>query len=396
MGSGNYSRHHVAADASTLRGVAIKEVFVLDDFMSDLATLVGFRTEVCRNRPEFERANAWIKDFLVDVPIDPVEFDCQGLKSMIVKPVDSQRPRMIGDGHVEVVPAPDHLFELKERDGYLHGRGVADMKTQVLALLYTMRTLGKSEDHKDFWLVLSEDEEVGSEAGAVVVVDYLQAEGLLPPVVFAPDGGPNFGYVEKEKGITTFTVTAPGVAAHASRPYLAENAIHNLYSVAQALLGRFPAPVDEQDWRPSVAMTQMTAGDAPNRIPDSATGVFDLRFTEASTPEEIRGEVARIVEELGAGVEFEKVDAAAYYPKEAPAAREFIELLTQVGEGSPDIIHSAGASSGRIYAAAGDVHVLMSNPNACGAHGEDEWVAVGSLEPYYHLVLATASMESFR
>ncbi len=41
---------------------------------------------------------------------------------------------------------------------------------------------------------------------------------------------------------------------------------------------------------------------------------------------------------------------------------------------------------------AGDVHVLMSNPVACGAHGNDEWVAVDSIEPYYRLVRAIAAM----
>jgi succinyl-diaminopimelate desuccinylase len=367
--------------------------FGLDSFIDDLTTLVGFRTEVCRNRSEFERANQWIKDFLHGLPLEFVEFDCNGLTSMIIKPVGSERPRMIGDGHIEVVPGPDRLFDLRQASDYLHGRGVADMKTQVLAMLYAVRDLALSGDHRDFWVVLGEDEEVGSAAGAAVVVDYLVAEGLLPSVVFAPDGGPNFGYVEKEKGIATFTVTARGVAAHASRPYLADNAIDNLYAVATALRDRFPDPADEQDWRPSVAITQVTAGDAANRIPDSAEGIFDLRFTEASTPDEIRTEVARIATDMDAEVSFEKVDAAAYYPKEAPVAQRFIELLTAAGGGPPDIIHSAGASNGRIYAGAGEVHVLMSNPAACGAHGEDEWVAVDSLEPYYRLVLATASME---
>lgn len=376
--------------------MAVDENFDLDEFIADLAVLIGFRTEVCRNRDEFERANEWIKELLADVPAEYVEFDCHGLKSMIVKPTTSLAPRMIGDGHIEVVPGPDHLFELRTEGGYLHGRGAADMKTQVLTLLYAFRRLAGSDDHKDFWLVLSEDEEVGSEAGAAVVVEYLVTEGLLPPVVFAPDGGPDFGYVEKEKGIATFTVTASGVAAHASRPFLAENAIHNLYAVFQALKIRYPDPQNEQDWRPSVALTQVIAGDAANRIPDTATGVFDLRFTEAASPDEMRAEVTRIVGEMGAKVEFTKADAAAYYPKEAPVAQRFIQLLTEAGDGPPEIIHSAGASTGRIYAAAGDVHVLMSNPIACGAHAEDEWVAVESLEPYYRLVLATASMESFR
>ncbi len=90
--------------------------FDTDAFIDDLATLVGFRTEVCRNRGEFERTNRWIREFLAGLPMEYVEFECHGLTSTIIKPADSPRPRMIGDGHIEVVPAADHLFELRRAD----------------------------------------------------------------------------------------------------------------------------------------------------------------------------------------------------------------------------------------------------------------------------------------
>jgi len=73
------------------------------------------------------------------------------------------------------------------------------MKTQCLVMV-VLRKLIDEGNHNDFWLLFSEDEEVGSANGVRIVLDYLSSKNLLPQVVFAPDGGPDFAYVEKEKG----------------------------------------------------------------------------------------------------------------------------------------------------------------------------------------------------
>ena len=372
----------------------MNEITELDEFIGDLRDLVSFRTVVCENPGEFRKANEWIRTFFAGSGVEFIEFRTGQLTSTIIKPTDSVRPSMIGDGHIEVVPASPGQFTLRRRGGKLWGRGTADMKTQVLAMMHVMRSLVAAGQHHDFWLVLTEDEEVGSQGGAVVVIDHLVGEGLLPPVVFAPDGGPNFGYVEKEKGIATFTVTSKGVAAHASRPYLATNPIDAMFDLAGVLKDAFPDPVDESDWRPSIAMTGIGAGTASNRIPAECRAVFDLRFTEEESPRTVRDTIESLVGRFDASVSFEKVEPTAYYPKEAPAARRFLRLLEDVSGTPPPIIHSAGASNGRHYAAAGDVHVLMSNPMACGAHGEAEWVSEDSLLPYIDLVHRTATIEA--
>ena len=367
--------------------------FDLDRFLDDLETFVSFRTVVCENPDEFRRANAWIRGFFDPGTTEFVEFACHGLTSTLIKPRDSARPRLLGDGHVEVVPGDDDLFRLREENGVVTGRGVADMKTQCLMMIWVLRRLIEEGDHNNFWLLFSEDEEVGSQYGVALVVDHLHREGLMPPVVFAPDGGPDFAYVEKEKGICTFEIETRGTAAHASRPYLGDNAIDRMYSLDADLRRHFPNPKREEDWVASLSMTTIAAGEATNQIPDSCRAGFDLRLTEASSVEEIQETIRGVAGEHGAELRFLQTDPATYYPKEAPVARRYLEVLRRAAGREPRILHSAGASNGRLYVKADpSVHVLMTSPRMGSAHAETECLDAGSLESYYQLVYETARL----
>jgi succinyl-diaminopimelate desuccinylase len=124
-------------------------VFDRSSFLADLETFVGFKTVVCQNPDEFRRANKWIRSFFDPTRADFQTFDCHGLSSTIIKPRGSERPRILGDGHIEVVPGEEALFTMRERDGVVVGRGVADMKTQCLMMMYVLRDLLNEGDHHD-------------------------------------------------------------------------------------------------------------------------------------------------------------------------------------------------------------------------------------------------------
>ena len=366
-------------------------MFDQQQFLDDLKTFVAFKTVVCDNPEEFRKARAWIKNFFDAEKTDFVEMDYSGLTSLLIKPKNSPRPNILGDGHIEVVPGPDHLFDLVENGGHLSGRGVADMKTQCLMMMYVLRQLIAEGCPNDFWILFTEDEEVGSDHGVRKVVNYLCEHGMTPRAVFAPDGGPDFAYVEKEKGIMTFVVATTGVAAHASRPFLGDNAIDKMMGFNDTLTRRFPNPRNEQDWVVSVSMTTIAAGNAPNTIPDRCVAAFDLRLTEKENVDDLVAEIEAIGRRYDAAIDFRETDVATYYPREAPIAQQYIDILRRVSGKEPQILHSNGASNGRLYVAKNpNVHVLMSNPTVVGAHGEEECLVAASLEPYYRLVLETA------
>ena len=322
-------------------------MFDLNQFIADLDTFVGFKTCVDINPIEFEQARDWIRAFYDSTHTEFIELEFEGYSSLLIKPAGSRRPRVLGDGHIEVVYGPEEQFKLKQRGERLFGRGVADMKTQCLMMMTVQRELIAEGNHSDFWVLFSEDEEIGSSNGAKRVIEYLCSHDMKPQIAFVPDGGLNFGYVEKEKGILRFSVSMPGQAAHASRPFLGENAIEKMVAFYRLLQTRFPIPSSETDWRTSLVMTSISGGEADNKVPERCIAGFDARLTEHEVVDEVIDSIKEIARPFGAEIAIAAVDKATYYPRKTPVARRFIDILRRVSGQEPAILWTNGASNGR-------------------------------------------------
>lgn len=366
---------------------------MLTQFLADLETFVGFKTCVDLNPGEFTQARAWIKAFYDPARTEFIELDFDGYTNLLIKPKASARPRVLGDGHIEVVYGPEAQFVLERRGEHLFGRGVADMKTQCLTMMTVQRDLIAQGKHNDFWVLFSEDEEIGSAHGAKRVIEYLCSHDMKPQIAFVPDGGADFSYVEKEKGILRFSVTMPGLAAHASRPFLGENAIEKMAEFQRRLQVRFPGPRSEEDWVSSMVVTRIEGGEAENQIPGRCVAGYDARLTEEQDIDEAVALLKDLARPLGAEISIHSADPATYYPRQSPVARRFLDVLHRVSGREPAIVWTNGASNGRFYLAQdARISVLMSNPTGAGAHADGESLEIASIEPYYELVLATAQL----
>lgn len=363
-------------------------------FADDLAALVGFRTEVCRNPDEFRRANEWIlEQVLGDVEVDVDSHECDGLTTLVIRRAGSPRPVLLADTHLEVVPAADdHAFTLRRDGDRLVGRGTADMKTQLLAVLHVLRDRLRRGEPDDLWLVVSQDEEVGSRAGTAVVLDDLRERDLLPPVAFVPDGGPDFTAVVAEKGVVHARAVATGPGAHGSRPWLAPNPIATLCAVHEALGEQWPDPDGEDDWRPSVTLARLEGGHAANRVPDRAEAVFDVRFPADVDQGEVVQVLRRVAADHDVDLELDNLAQATSYDLTTPLGAAWLGALAAVaGRDEAPTVRTAGASNGRFWHSAG-AEVLMANPTSGNAHAADEWVAVDALEPFVQLVDRTVTL----
>jgi acetylornithine deacetylase/succinyl-diaminopimelate desuccinylase-like protein len=215
-----------------------------------LQRLVRFNTvnPPGNERPAIEYLAAWLQD--------------AGFETELLAAVD-ERPNLVADlrgkadgptlcylGHVDTVLAdPDDWrhdpWSGDVDDGYLWGRGALDMKSQVAAEAVAGASLARAgwrpaEGHLK--LVFVADEETGGDVGAHWLTDNhpdkVRCEMLINEGgghQFEADGSRYYGVCCGEKGIFRFTVTARGIAGHASLPRTGENALLKLAPVLERL-----------------------------------------------------------------------------------------------------------------------------------------------------------------
>jgi acetylornithine deacetylase/succinyl-diaminopimelate desuccinylase-like protein len=224
-----------------------------DETAEVLSSLIRFKTV---NPPGNEReCLEWLAGYLEDAGLT-VELDG----------AESERPNLVatlrtGDGpalgylsHVDTVLADAQDWSADPwgaeiRDGYLYGRGTIDMKNQTAAEAVAIARLAKHPNFKGtLKLIAVSDEETGGVLGAKWIteerpdlsrVDYLLNEG---GGAVMPYGDRRlYGVCVAEKGTFRFNVRTAGVAAHASVPGLAENALVKLAPLITQLAERRPS-----------------------------------------------------------------------------------------------------------------------------------------------------------
>src|SRR3954454_13790314 len=338
----------------TVLGMSLAEE-LQEETAEVLARLIRFRTV---NPPGNERAcQEWLAGYLEDA----------GLECELVGAAP-QRPNLVarlarGDGpalgylsHVDTVLADaedwsEDPWGAQRRDGRLYGRGAIDMKSQTAAEAVAAAHLARSGARfaGELKLISVVDEETGGTLGAKWVteehpelsrVDYLLNEGAGAVM---PYGDRRlYGVCVAEKGTFRFCVRTTGVAAHASVPGLAENALlklapaivrlgagkpgYDLTEAARALvagLGEDPddpgaalrrvaaveprlAPLVDAALRVTFAPTMVSAGEKINVIPARAEVRVDCRV-----PPGMGEDVAlrRVREVLGGDFELEFTEA---------------------------------------------------------------------------------------
>lgn len=340
-------------------------------FLLDLKKFISFRTETGAYTKEFDRCFAWIKAFFKGLKVEFVSVESGGFKSLIIKPKNSKKPKVLGLGHIDVVPAEEEQYEMTEKDGWIYGRGVADMKLQNLVMIYSFLELEKSKLEHDYWLALTSDEEVGGFNGARAVADYLADNEQVPDIVFAPDGGHGFQFQETEKGVAHFKIVSKGSSAHGSRPWLGDNALTKIVKFAEHMESVFPIPENEQDWRPTLSLNKITGGTATNKVPDYAEALFDGRLTEIFTIGGFEDFVLTEAKRFGLEGQLIAAGDVMHSPSSNPIAKEFISLIESVVDRKVSAVKSSGASDARFFSKLNSV-ILMTNPTVRGMHERSE------------------------
>ena len=309
-----------------------------------------------------------------------------GYESLVALPEGIDAPEILLCGHLDVVehPEPDS-YRSEVRDGRIFGPGAGDMKGQVAILLELLRQLHQEQPGISVGLAITSDEERGGENGVRFLVDDV---GLRCGAAIIPDGGSLTDVTVEEKGILHLRVVAEGHSAHAARPWLGKNPIERLVAglgaVRRGFDEKIPANLDPDDtathWFPTCSVTIVeTPNDSPNRIPDVATAVLDVRFPPPDTVETM---TAFVAERLGQGLVLEEIVSAE--PTHLAPDPAFVDVVGKVTGESAQLINSSGGSDGRFFSAHG-IPVMLSRPHVGNLHGKDEWIEIDSMGAYYEI-----------
>lgn len=340
------------------------------------------------DRPE-ERRRCFqlIRNHLEEVPgIELTMLEKSGYESLVVLPTGVKDPCVLICGHLDVVHHPDpDSYRSEIRDGRIYGPGAGDMKGQVAIMIELMRHFGYEYPSKEVGIAITSDEERGGENG----VKYLVEEaGLRCEFAVIPDGGSLNEIIVEEKGILHLAVSATGCSAHAARPWLGVNALDRLLESLNRLKECFGSAVPdnvttedhESHWFTSCTNTMVSSpNDSPNRVPESATAVLDIRFIPPTTSAEVLSTVRGLLSE---GVTAEPIVSAE--PTHLAPDEQFASITAEVTGESVSLLRASGGSDGRFFSAKG-IPVMLSRPGVGNLHGRDEWIDIDSMVSYFHI-----------
>jgi len=296
-------------------------------------------------------------------------------------------------GHTDVVPTgpreawSSDPFAPVERDGFLYGRGTADMKGSVAAFVTAIEAFVAA--HPDapgsIAVLLTSDEEGPATDGTVKVVEALKARGEAIDycVVGEPSSVARLGDMIKNgrRGTLSGVLGVRGVQGHIAYPHLARNPIHQVAPAIAELAGiewdagnaYFPAT----SWQCS----NVHAGTgAANVIPGALELQFNWRYSTESTRESL---IARLEEVLRRhGLDYSLAWLPEGKPFLTPHGR-LVHVVTEVvREASgvvPELSCAGGTSDGRFIATICRELVELGPVNAT-IHQIDERVAIDDLE----------------
>ena len=298
-------------------------------------------------------------------------------------------------GHTDVVPTgpveqwQSDPFDPVIRDGRLYGRGAADMKGSVAAMVVALEAFVAAHPHHRgrVGLLLTSDEEGPDNLDGVrrVAKRFRRTgERIEWCVVGEPSSKERLGDLIRvgRRGSLSGTLTVRGIQGHVAYPEKASNPIH-AFAPALAELAAERWDEGNPDFPPtSFQVSNLNAGTGANNvIPGSLTALINFRYSTASRAEDLRARTEAILDRHGLDWRIDwSLSGEPFLTPPGGAVREaVIAACRQLCGIAPEESTGGGTSDGRFIAPLGAEVVELGPVNAT-IHKVDECVAVADLE----------------
>jgi len=333
-----------------------------------------------------------IADHLTPLGFSHEQLDFGSTRNLYMKHGDSG-PLLVFLGHTDVVPSgPEQKwkhppFEATIEDGKLYGRGAADMKSGVAAMVIALkRFVAQYPDHiGSVGILMTSDEEGTAADGVVKVVEVLEKrdEKLTWCLIGEPSSFDILGDVIRvgRRGSLCGHLTVHGMQGHVAYPEKADNPIHRLAPALDDLRREVWDEGNEFFPPTSFQVSNIHSGTgAENVIPGSLEMLFNFRFSTALTESTIKKRVENILEQHQLSYELSwRLSGAPFLTTQSNLIEATQKaLVTILGRRArPDT--GGGTSDGRFIAPTG-AEVVELGPLNSTIHKIDECVDIVDIE----------------
>jgi len=303
-------------------------------------------------------------------------------------------------GHTDVVPTgpleewKTEPFKPTVRDGRLYGRGAADMKSGLAAMLTAVEAfVAERPQHPGtIAFLITSDEEGPSVDGTKRVVEELKARGTRIDwcIVGEPSSEMRAGDTIKigRRGSYSGRLTVQGVQGHVAYPQLAQNPVHML-APALAELTQHVWDEGNAHFQPTTfQISNLNAGTgAPNVIPGELKARFNIRYNTEQTQEKIRRTVESILDRHGVRYTIDwYVSGEPFYTPPGALSEGVCVAVEKVIGTRPTLSTGGGTSDGRFIATMGAQVVELGVTNA-SIHKVNESVGVEEIDALHRMYL---------
>ena len=352
------------------------------------------------------------KDLINRESVTPEDAGCQEMMANILKPLGfeiedltfadtkniwarkgTQDPLFCFAGHTDVVPSgPEQNwqtppFVATEKDGYIHGRGAADMKGSLAAMLVaTERFVKKNAQHKgSIAFLITSDEEGPFINGTTKVIDTLEArnEKISWCLVGEPSSTDEVGDIVKNgrRGSLTGDLLVKGIQGHVAYPHLARNPIHESTLALAELANTQWDKGNDSFPATSFQISNINGGTgAGNVIPGELKICFNFRFSTEVTDQQL---IARTTQVLDAHNLDYDIDWTFNGQPFLTDSGELVEATKQAIKnctGRETVLSTAGGTSDGRFIAPTGAQVIELGPVNATIHKIDECVKIDDLD----------------
>ena len=336
----------------------------------------------------------------------PLGFHCETIASGDVTNLWARKgtaqPLLVFAGHTDVVPTgpltqwTSDPFTPTHREGKLYGRGAADMKTSLAAMVVACEEfIAAHPDHQgSIGFLITSDEEGPAIDGTVIVCDQLKARGeqLDYCIVGEPTSVKQIGDMIKNgrRGTMSGKLVVKGIQGHIAYPHMAKNPIH-LAAPALAELVSIEWDQGNEYYLPtSWQVSNIHAGTgASNVIPGECVIDFNFRFSTASTVEGLQQRVKTVLDKHGLDYDLKwTVGGLPFLTPRGELSNAMSAAIKAETGLDTELSTTGGTSDGRFIAQICP-QVVEFGPTNASIHKIDEHIAVDEIEPLKNIYRRT-------